>query len=69
MAFVSPACAGESVDQLLEASMGSGWDGDSAIRAVELALGRRLIPASPKSKPESSTPTNSTAVWRLNKAQ
>lgn len=31
--------------------MGSGWDGESAIRAVELALGRRLIPASPTPTP------------------
>lgn len=43
--------AGESVEQLLEACMGSGWDGETAIRAVEEALGRRLFPAAPTPSP------------------
>ena len=43
--------AGDGIPQLLEACMGSGRDGESAVRAVEMALGVRLTPASPTPTP------------------
>lgn len=38
---------GDSLDQLLNACMRSGWDGHTAIQAVEKALGILLEPAKP----------------------
>ncbi len=43
--------AGDDIAQLLEACTRSGWDSESAVRAVELALGTRLTPAAPTPNP------------------
>ena len=43
--------AGDSVVQLLAACTGSGWDGDTAVRAVETALGKSLAPPLPTPRP------------------